>query len=113
MKENLLKYVASGNLSPKQAYKKIYKQRHHRLKRAYFFKLSLKIYEHPKVSFFISLLFLLPWPIGLIGLATKMSSKKMTKEDKDTLKTALKMIKYKPLYVQVNNEEIRLNIRTI
>lgn len=62
MIKRILKMVATGKLSPLEAYELMYEPRP---RKGRFVKLSMIINDHPMVSSFVNVLFFLPIPIAL------------------------------------------------
>ncbi len=112
MKEVILNEVASGKLSPKKAYKLLYKPQT-RLRRAYFIKINIDIYQHPWLTAFLKTLFFVPTPLWLGQALLKMSLKNNEALSKAVTKELICSLKVKPINVSVDNNELKFIIKTV
>ena len=74
-KYEVLTKCESKELSSKKAYRELYAQeRHYKLPRANFVKISIRINGHPGLSVFLAFLFAFPIPIGIVRMFLRRKS---------------------------------------
>lgn len=105
MKVELLEKVANGNVSPRNAYRQLYKRT-----RPYFYKLRITMNEAKHISRLINFFFLLPTPLFIIRLIINLSFKDIEKSKLKLVKEALKSL---PAYITIEADEVKVNINAL
>lgn len=105
----ILKELEEQKISPKQAYKRIYKKKRiKKLKKGRFVKVIMNFKEHKVLTFIFGCFTLLPLPIGLVKYFLK---KRMTEEEKNDLDN---VTFYKGMGININApDEVKIIMKVL
>lgn len=105
MNIELLEKVRNGGLSPRRAYRALYKK-----KRAHFYKFRIKINEAKHISRLINFFFLFPAPLFIVRLIINLSFKDIGKAELKLIKDTLK---YLPASIAIDANKVKININAL
>lgn len=112
MKEDVLAEVAAGTLSPKQAYKMVYKKK--RIpRRAHFMKVNVVFARRFWLNLVMKTLFLLPTPLSFMRFFLKRILKKNEGLSNEELREITSLLKSRPIKIFLKSPELKLIIKTI